>query len=86
MDDGRSSYLTRQSIELGDMSIRVRESALFDPSPVSRDKYASLDRESVLYDSGAKSNLPFSYIQEADDTRIDQSVDRLRFYAEKYNS
>lgn len=85
-DDARLSYLTAKTLELKDMPINNRES-VFSASPMrGNENYASLDRDSVLETSGTKANLLFSYNSEIDDSRIEQGVDRLRFYADKYNS
>ena len=70
LDDGRSSYIIPQGIEMNDMSVLGRDSLGFDPSPKKTDIYALLERESVLEESASKANF-LSYNSEVDESRLE---------------
>lgn len=73
-----------ESLEMHDMSIRKGESVGFEPSPDRGGQYLTLDRESIVEDTVERSISGLTLNQSIEAAKVDQGVERLRYYADKY--
>ena len=80
----RATPSMTESLEMHDMSIRKGESVSFDPSPDRGGQYLTLERESLVEDTIDRSISAQALNQSIEAAKVDQGVERLRYYADKY--